>query len=136
MSDVTTPSTGASELLGLDESDPATRLAIDLAEADYQLLEQLVEMRHRRHIKQCDLAKMIGRSQPTLSEFERLESDPRMSTVRRYAAAVGVRVHHEIVPVDRDYLVDIVASRLAQQGGHELLDEPSDLGAALREAVR
>ncbi|WP_051033655.1 helix-turn-helix transcriptional regulator [Rhodococcus sp. JVH1] len=86
--------------LGIDLDDPEEQLARDLAEADDNLLEDLVALRHRRGLKQQDIADAIGRHKSSVSNFERLGADPHMSTIRRYAAAVGARVRHIVEPVD------------------------------------
>ncbi|MEV1168744.1 hypothetical protein [Nonomuraea sp. NPDC049784] len=38
----------------------------------------------------------MGRSQPAVSDFERLGGDPHLSTIRRYALAIGVEVIHAV----------------------------------------
>ncbi|MET8986244.1 hypothetical protein ABZW49_12395 [Nonomuraea wenchangensis] len=38
----------------------------------------------------------MGRSQPAVSDLERLGGDPHLSTIRRYALAIGVDVFHSV----------------------------------------
>lgn len=84
------------DLLGIDESDPTQRLAVHLAEQDERLIEQLIEHRKARGLKQKDVAAIIGRNPSVVSTFESLGSDPRLSTIRRYALAVGVSIDHRV----------------------------------------
>lgn len=84
------------ELLGLDMNDPVT-VALDEATArDMGLIERLVQVRRDRGLTQRDIAERMGCSQPNVSAFERIGGDPHMSTVRRYAVAVGVRIHWQV----------------------------------------
>lgn len=82
------------DLLGIDKHDPAQQLGVHLAEQDERLIEQLIEHRKARGLKQKDVAAIIGRNPSVISTFESLGSDPRLSTIRRYALAVGVSVGH------------------------------------------
>lgn len=85
------------ELLGLDAADPET-VALDEATArDMDLIERLVQVRRDQGLTQRDVAERMGRSQPNVSAFERIGGDPHLSTVRRYAAAVGACVRWRVV---------------------------------------
>ncbi|QRY48144.1 helix-turn-helix transcriptional regulator [Mycolicibacterium boenickei] len=70
--------------------------AIALARAELKMLKDLVELRHHSGLTQQDVADAIGRDKSAVSRFERLDSDPRLSTVRRYARAVGAMVTHSV----------------------------------------
>ncbi|GAA1545573.1 MULTISPECIES: helix-turn-helix domain-containing protein [Brevibacterium] len=84
------------ELLGLEEPAPQDALAIRLAEQDECLLDELVAMRKRKGLTQTAVGEAIGRDQAAISNFERLGGDPHMSTVRRYALAVGASISHVV----------------------------------------
>lgn len=86
---------------GLDDDDANQRLVDDLARCDQAFLQQLVEFRHLAGFTQEDLAKAWGRHKTAVSQFERLGADPRLSTIRRYAASIGARYRHDVV-LDRD----------------------------------
>ncbi|WP_202974438.1 helix-turn-helix domain-containing protein [Brevibacterium casei] len=85
------------ELLGLADPSPQDRLAMELAEEDEALLDELVAIRKRNKLTQAQVAAAIGRDQSAISQFERLGGDPRLSTIRRYALAVGASVSHHVV---------------------------------------
>lgn len=69
----------------------------ELISADLSLLRALVQMRIDSGLTQDDVAKAMGRDPSAVSRFERLDSDPHMSTVRRYARAVNASIQHMVV---------------------------------------
>jgi len=81
---------------GLDPDSPAYKLATALAEADDELLEALVQMRKDKGLTQAEVAKRMKRDRAAVSNFERLSADPHLSTIRRYAAAIGASVTHDV----------------------------------------
>lgn len=82
-------------------SDPYARLHDDLAENDDQMIEALVAMRKRKGLTQGEVAERMKRSKTAVSNFERLGADPHLSTIRRYAAAVGASITSEVLDYDR-----------------------------------
>lgn len=81
-------------VLGLEGSD--TELADHLAREDQLLMTRLVEARRASGLSQADMAERLEVSQASVSKFERLGNDPRLSTIRRYAAALGVSIRHHV----------------------------------------
>lgn len=57
---------------------------------------ELVALRREAGLTQGDVAERMGVSQQAVSKFERYDSDPKLSTVRRYANAVGALVEHRV----------------------------------------
>lgn len=86
-------------LLGIRDTDEYGTLRDRLADADDCLLEELVTLRKQKRLTQEEVALRMGRSKTAVSNFERLGSDPHLSTIRRYAAAIGALVTHQV----RDY---------------------------------
>lgn len=86
------------ELLGIDTEDPMNQLAYDLVVADEKLVTELINIRRDGHLSQQDVADRLGVSQSAVARIESGERDPRLSTLRRYALAVGASVHHEVKP--------------------------------------
>lgn len=72
------------------------RRATELAKADYRLLAALVKVRKERGLSQQDVADILGITQPTVAVFERSDADPKLSTIRRYAHAIGAMVTHRV----------------------------------------
>ena len=81
----------------LDEFDdfPMTesfREALADAELRTQLREQLIARRKELGLKQKQVATAMETTQSTISEFERAGGDPYLSTLQRYARAVGAEI--------------------------------------------
>jgi len=71
-------------------------LATELAEADERMLYALIRARKDAGLSQRDLAEALGIKQSSVAAFERYDNDPRLSTIRRYAVAVGALVDHRV----------------------------------------
>ncbi len=84
------------ELAGFADDDPEVVAARADVTAYANLIEGLVELRHRRHLTQADVAEIMGTTQSVVSHFERLGGDARFSTVQRYAQAVGAQLYWHI----------------------------------------
>jgi predicted XRE-type DNA-binding protein len=84
------------ELLGIDLDDPEVQRENAAIDRDMRLIETLVSIRRERGMTQAEVAERMGRSQPAVSDFERLGGDPHLSTIRRYALAIGVDVLHAV----------------------------------------
>lgn len=85
--------------LGVGEESSRERLARENMEADLRLLAALRQAREDLGLSQTDLGKILGISQASVSAFE-AESDPKLSTIRRYAFALNVAVSHEVKPCE------------------------------------
>ena len=84
------------ERLGIDLDPPTARLAQDLAAGDLEMTLALVSLRKARGLTVEHVAEQMGRTPEQIREFERLEEDPRLSTVRQYALVVGARIDHQV----------------------------------------
>lgn len=83
------------ELLGIDLDDPIQQNANQLVDADQKLLDDLVALR-RASMTQEEAAARMGVSQSAVARIESGERDPHLSTLRRYALAVGARIEHHV----------------------------------------
>jgi DNA-binding XRE family transcriptional regulator len=63
------------------------------AELRLGLLAELVAHRRAAGLSQGEVAERMGTSQPAVARLEAGQVDARMSTVQRYAAAVGARLN-------------------------------------------
>lgn len=70
-----------------------------LLRQDQNMKAELIELRQKAGLTQLQIAEIIGVSQQAIQKLERYDSDPKMSTLRRYANAVGAIVSHK---VDKD----------------------------------
>jgi transcriptional regulator with XRE-family HTH domain len=64
------------------------------------LIRRLIAVRQDRGLTQDDVAARLGRSQSVVSDFERLGGDPHLSSVYRYATAVGASVDWMVTQID------------------------------------
>ncbi|MCF8570452.1 helix-turn-helix domain-containing protein [Gordonia sp. HY002] len=84
----------AMSLVDEADLDAAEDLASHLAAQDAKFLEGLVAHRAASGLTQADLAAAWGRHKTAVSQFEQPGNDPKLSTIRRYAASAGIRYHH------------------------------------------
>jgi len=68
----------------------------DAAERRRKLIARLAEVRQQLGLTQTDVAARMGTSQSAVARLEAGELDVRLSTLDRYAAAVGVAVSWEV----------------------------------------
>lgn len=85
------------DLLDVDPSGPEVQRARALVEEDRRFLRSLVARRKELGLSQQGIANLLGVKQPTIASFERYDSDPKLSTVRRYAHALQTLVCHYAV---------------------------------------
>lgn len=81
----------------LADDDPALRDRVAVALERRELLRQLAALRRQLGMTQIELAQRMHTSQ---GQITRLESgaDTRLSTVERYAAALGAKVSWRLEP--------------------------------------
>ena len=75
------------ELLAKQSPESQQRIK-DKVEASRQKVV-LSQLREELSMSQTELAQAIGVSQPTIAKMERPENAPRLSTLKRYVAALG-----------------------------------------------
>lgn len=75
-----------------------TRTAYEDSQARHRVIDSLVRLRARFGLTQTGLAHAMGVKQPTVSGFETEGSDPRLSTLQRYARAVDASIWISVVP--------------------------------------
>ena len=64
----------------------------DMAERRRRLSVELVERRRSRGLSQTEVAARMGTSQSAVARLEAGEGDIRLSTLERYATAVGFQL--------------------------------------------
>ena len=70
------------------------------ARRNRELLAALRKERKRSKISQKELAVAMGTSQSAISELEKTASDAKVSTVEKYAGALGFAVQYHLVPIE------------------------------------
>jgi transcriptional regulator with XRE-family HTH domain len=85
-------------MLGIDTTDPIQERAAAQVAEDQAMLDALVA--HRRETAtQQEIAHLMGITQSAVARIEAANRDPRLSTLRRYAVAVGKVVRHSVTDV-------------------------------------
>lgn len=69
-----------------------------MADDPGELIQRLVDLRRHRGLSQTEVAARMGTSQSALARLESGQSDTRMSTLVRYAAALGTNVGFALRP--------------------------------------
>lgn len=80
-------------LLGIDADDPDVARSSEDVEILMNLIATLVAHRKTCRLTQKTVAQSMETTQSAVSEFERLGGDPKLSTIMRYARAVGMKIH-------------------------------------------
>lgn len=62
-----------------------------------ELLRALAQRREQRGLTQRLVASRMGTSQPAVTRMETGEIDAKLSTVERYAAAIGERIEWRLI---------------------------------------
>jgi predicted transcriptional regulator len=62
------------------------------------LIEELVQARRDSELSQAEIAARMGTSQPAVARLESGDLDARLSTLERYAAALGRTVNWHVRP--------------------------------------
>lgn len=78
-------------------ADPEVRAGYEETRERLKLLAALVKVRKDLGLSQQEVADRMGVGQSTLSQLEG-SADPRLSTVQRYARAVGAKVSFVMTP--------------------------------------
>jgi DNA-binding XRE family transcriptional regulator len=56
----------------------------------------LIDLRIEKGMTQAEVAKLLGISQPAVSQFEKLNSMPHVETVLAYALAIGAKLSFSV----------------------------------------
>jgi seryl-tRNA synthetase len=73
---------------------------LEAAERRRALLQALAAARNRQHRTQTELAARMQSSQSSVARLETAAGDARLSTLDRYAAAVGLRIQWHLLPAE------------------------------------
>lgn len=79
--------------------DPAFALEYEKADAEFAIIEALVEARMKAKLSQAELARRIGTTQSAIARLEGGGISPSISTLRRYAEATGSKLQIELVAI-------------------------------------
>jgi RNase adaptor protein for sRNA GlmZ degradation len=80
------------------EANPDFPRLLLAAERRRALLHTLAETRRSRNLSQTRVAAAMNTSQPTLARLETTAADTKLSTVERFAGALGYSIEYHLVP--------------------------------------
>jgi hypothetical protein len=83
------------------EANPAFPGLLLAAERRRALLRTLAEQRRRNNLSQTRVAAAMSTSQPTLARLETTAADTKLSTVERFAEALGYSLEYHLVPTKK-----------------------------------
>lgn len=86
-------------------ADPAFKAEYEALEEEYQLLREMLEARKRAGLTQAEVAVLMGTKAPAVARLEALlgekKHSPSISTLRKYAEAVGCKLEIHFKPFKR-----------------------------------
>jgi hypothetical protein len=82
-------------------ANPAFPQLLRAAERRRALLRTLAAQRKRHNLSQTRVAAAMNTSQPTLARLETTAADTKLSTVERFADALGYSVEYHLVPAKK-----------------------------------
>ena len=84
------------------DKNPGFADAYAEADAEYLLIESLIQARSAANLTQAELARRIGTTQSAIARLEGGRVSPSISTLRRYAEATGTRLNVGLVPARQE----------------------------------
>lgn len=82
--------------------DPETKMEYERLGPEFELLRQMLKARHRAGLSQAQVAERMGTKSPSVTRLESaLENgkhSPSISTLRKYAEAVGCQLEINLIP--------------------------------------
>lgn len=83
------------------QADPAFHKAYEALKPEFAIARQLIAARRRAGLSQTEVARRMGTTQSTIARLEGGQRLPNMSTLQRYASAIGHRVQVQLVAMNR-----------------------------------
>ena len=93
-------------ILGIDRTNPTTRIAMAGVTAASALIDSLVQRRIALGMTRADVAERLGQSENAIAKIEAGPRDPRLSTLTRYALALDSWVEFGIRTDTPDEVLD------------------------------
>lgn len=73
----------------LAKRSPESRARINARAAEIRQEITLAKLREELAVSQTQLAAALGVKQPSIAKMEKVDNDPKLSTLKRYVAALG-----------------------------------------------
>ena len=77
--------------------NPEVQQEYEKADAEFRLVESLVNARTKANLSQAEVARRVGTTQSAIARLEGGGVTPSISTLRRYAEATGMRLEINLV---------------------------------------
>lgn len=84
------------KLIQRELPDPEFRAAFEDTVARTSLFRRFILLRRKRGMSQAELARRSKTAQSAISDFEKGTSEPRISTLQRYAREMGCRLEFQL----------------------------------------
>ena len=81
-------------------NDPAFRAEYEALEPEFAIVQAMIDARKKTGLTQTELAERTGITQGDISKIERGNANPSLSTLKRLAAGMNMRLRLEFLPVD------------------------------------
>lgn len=78
------------------ELSPLDQVALHNANSSADLILKLIAVREAAGLTQAQVGARMGVSQPSIASFEAYYNDPKLSTIKRYALALGAKITFEV----------------------------------------
>ncbi len=79
-------------------ADPDVKAEYDRLGPEFEIAETLIRARQRAGLSKAEVAKKMGTTQSVVARLESGRSLPSSTSLARYAAATGSRLHVELLP--------------------------------------
>lgn len=81
--------------------NPKDKALYDSLDAEFKLLEQMIEARKEAGLSQADVAERMGTNKSNISRLENSmfqSPSPTLATLKKYAAAVDCHIEINLIP--------------------------------------
>jgi ribosome-binding protein aMBF1 (putative translation factor) len=78
--------------------DPEVKAEYDSLEAEYDIIQAMIDARINQHMTQKDLSAKTGITQADISRIENGTRNPSLAMVKRLAEGLGLQLKLELVP--------------------------------------
>ena len=79
-------------------NDPEVKAEYDSLEAEYDIIQAMIDARINQHMTQKDLSAKTGITQADISRIENGTRNPSLAMVKRLAEGLGMQLKLELVP--------------------------------------
>ena len=79
------------------QEDPEFRKVYDALGPEFAVARQLIAARNRAGLSQAEVARRMGTTQSSVARLESGQRLPAMSSIRKYASAIGHRLEVRLV---------------------------------------